>query len=102
MKLRTKEAKLKRTLRFLRAGRKWAVAGCLFAGVTLTVAVTPQDAAAAQQETGRPNVVLMLSDNVGYGDIGAFQGGAIRGVPTPNIDRLAAAGLTTHSTRRVV
>ena len=25
--------------------------------------------------TKKPNVVLMLSDNIGYGDIGAFQGG---------------------------
>ena len=41
----------------------------------------------------RPNVVLMLADNVGYGDIGAFQGGEIRGMPTPNIDRLASEGL---------
>ena len=36
----------------------------------------------------------MLSDNVGYGDIGAFQGGAIRGAPTPNIDSIAAEGMT--------
>lgn len=44
-----------------------------------------------------PNVVLMLSDNIGYGDIGAFQGGEIRGVPTPNIDSIADDGLTlTH------
>ena len=50
--------------------------------------------ALAADPAKKPNVVLMLSDNVGYGDIGAFQGGAIRGVPTPNLDRLAAAGLT--------
>ena len=42
----------------------------------------------------RPNVVLMVADNVGYGDIGAFQGGEIRGMPTPRIDRLASEGLT--------
>lgn len=42
----------------------------------------------------KPNVVLMLSDNVGYGDIGAFQGGEIRGCPTPNIDSIGADGLT--------
>lgn len=41
-----------------------------------------------------PNVVLMLADNVGYGDIGAFQGGEIRGMPTPRIDYLASEGLT--------
>ena len=41
----------------------------------------------------KPNVVLMLSDNVGYGDIGAFQGGEIRGCPTPHIDSIANEGL---------
>ena len=39
----------------------------------------------------KPNVVLMLSDNVGYGDIGAY--GEIRGMPTPRIDSIASSGL---------
>ena len=78
----------------LTKARKWASVGCVLAAITIAIAATPQDAAAATQKADKPNVVLMLSDNVGYGDIGAFQGGAIRGVPTPNIDRLAAAGLT--------
>ena len=37
----------------------------------------------------KPNVVLMLADNVGWGDIGAFGGGEIRGMPTPRIDSIA-------------
>jgi arylsulfatase len=41
----------------------------------------------------KPNIVLMVADNVGYGDIGAFQGGEIRGMPTPRIDQLASEGL---------
>lgn len=41
----------------------------------------------------KPNVVLMLADNVGWGDIGVYGGGEIRGMPTPNIDRLASEGL---------
>lgn len=59
--------------------RKWTSVCLVLAGVTLAIAVTPQYAAAATQKAANPNVVLMLSDNVGYGDIGAFQGGAIRG-----------------------
>ena len=43
------------------------------------VAVTGQ--AHAQD---RPNVVVMLADNVGYGDIGAYGGAEIRGMPTPH------------------
>jgi len=46
------------------------------------------------QSNEKPNVVFMLADNVGYGDIGgAFQGGEIRGMPTPRIDKLASEGL---------
>jgi arylsulfatase len=41
----------------------------------------------------RPNVVVMMGDNVGYGDIGAYGAGEIRGMPTPRIDRLASEGL---------
>jgi len=44
-------------------------------------------------EPRKPNIVFMLVDNLGYGDIGAYGGGALRGAPTPNIDRLAAEGL---------
>jgi arylsulfatase A-like enzyme len=44
--------------------------------------------------TRKPNVVFMLADNLGYGDIGALgSGGQQRGMPTPNIDGLAAEGL---------
>ena len=41
----------------------------------------------------RPNVVIMLADNVGYGDIGAYGAGEVRGMPTPRIDQLASQGL---------
>src|SRR5207249_1828972 len=41
----------------------------------------------------RPNAVVMMADNVGYGDIGAYGAGEIRGMPTPRIDQLASEGL---------
>ena len=31
----------------------------------------------------RPNVVFILADNVGYGDLGPYGGGELRGAPTP-------------------
>jgi len=41
----------------------------------------------------KPNILFILGDNIGYGDIGAYGGGELRGAPTPRIDRLAAEGL---------
>jgi arylsulfatase A-like enzyme len=40
-----------------------------------------------------PNIVLVLMDNFGYGEIGVYGGGVMRGAPTPNIDSIAAEGL---------
>ena len=45
----------------------------------------------AQQN--KPNVVFILADNVGYGDLGPYGGGELRGAPTPRIDQLAREGL---------
>lgn len=41
----------------------------------------------------RPNVVLILADNLGWGELGCYDGGLVRGAPTPRIDALAAEGL---------
>src|SRR5688572_14691341 len=41
------------------------------------------------QAPAKPNIVLILADDLGYGDLGCY--GATEGI-TPNIDRLAAEG----------
>jgi arylsulfatase len=41
----------------------------------------------------KPNIVLILSDDFGYGDAGVYGGGENRGMPTPNLDRMAAEGM---------
>src|SRR5438105_194875 len=41
-------------------------------------------------EDGKPNIVLILADDLGYGDIGSYGQARIR---TPNLDRLAAEGM---------
>lgn len=45
---------------------------------------------AAAEPAARPNVVFILADDVGYGDLGCY--GAKR-IKTPNLDKLAAEGL---------
>src|SRR5215470_5743068 len=56
----------------------------------LAVTVTAPTAAQQQQN---PNVVFILADNVGYGDLGSYGGGELRGAATPRIDELAREGL---------
>jgi arylsulfatase len=46
---------------------------------------------AAAQTQQRPNIVLMFADNLGWGEVGSY--GSVRGVPTPNIDRIGAEGI---------
>jgi len=50
---------------------------------------------AAQQP--KPNIILILSDDFGYGDSGPYGGGPGRGMPTPSLDRLADEGMTFFS-----
>jgi arylsulfatase A-like enzyme len=46
--------------------------------------------AAAQSQGARPNVILIITDDVGYGDIGSYGAPDIK---TPNIDSLAKNGM---------
>lgn len=45
--------------------------------------------AAERQETTRPNFIVILADDLGYGDLGCYGNDGVR---TPHIDRLAAEG----------
>ncbi|AGA24979.1 sulfatase [Singulisphaera acidiphila] len=49
---------------------------------------------ASDAPAGRPNVVLLVADDLGYGDLG-FQGA--RDIPTPHLDALAQGGVRCTS-----
>ncbi|MBI1246407.1 sulfatase-like hydrolase/transferase [bacterium] len=51
----------------------------------------------SQAQAKKPNILLIVSDDTGYGDLGPYGGGVGRGMPTPNIDKMAAEGMTFFS-----
>ncbi len=46
--------------------------------------------AAPTHKPARPNIVFVLTDDFGWGDLGSYGGGV---VPTPNLDRMAREGI---------
>jgi arylsulfatase A-like enzyme len=65
----------------------------LLAAFTLILAVAFARAQTSQSKGATPpNIVFILMDNLGYGELGVYGGGITRGAPTPRIDQLAAEG----------
>ena len=63
-------------------GQRWTIGG-LWAGLVALGCVS-----ARAEEAPRPNIVVILADDMGWGDVG-WHGSEIK---TPNLDRLAASG----------
>ena len=59
----------------------------LFTGVMVTLAALTSARAASP---AAPSIVILLADDLGYGDLGCYGHPTIR---TPNVDRMAAEGL---------
>jgi arylsulfatase A-like enzyme len=57
--------------------------------VALLILCIPAMARAADAPS-KPNIVLVVADDLGYGDLGCY---GQKKIPTPNIDRLAAEGM---------
>ena len=65
---------------FARTGRSLGLILSLLVAAGLSAAPTPE----------RPNIIVMMADDLGYGDLGGVWGGAAR---TPHLDQLAREGL---------
>ena len=75
--------------------------GALWRGLLVGVAVAAlmNLPASAQQQT-RPNVVMLMTDDTGWNDFGAYSGGGKGlGHPTPNVDKIAEEGATFKAGR---
>lgn len=67
------------------------------AAAVLGALLLPAIPSMASAESSKPNILFIVSDDTGYGDLGPYGGGEGRGMPTPNIDRMAAEGMTFFS-----
>lgn len=61
----------------------------LLIAVTLAVLTSCADANRIEEDTQRPNIIIIVADDMGYTDLGAYGGE----ISTPNIDSLAEQGL---------
>jgi arylsulfatase len=66
--------------------------GCGLAALAAGPGLQSATAAPATAADKKPNILFILTDNLGYGEIGCYGGGATRGAPTPRIDSLATDG----------
>ena len=76
--------------------RNILLGGIMLAVVSAFGSTLPTRLAQAQPvangQAPKPNIVVMLMDNLGYGELGVYGGGILRGAPTPIIDKLASEG----------
>ena len=55
-------------------------------------AVNAQLRKLADRRGNKPNIIYILADDIGWGELGSYGGGKVRGTPTPNLDNLAQQG----------
>ena len=62
------------------------------ASLALAALAQPAFSSPTPARSGKPNILFILADNLGYGELGCYGGGITRGAPTPRLDKLASEG----------
>jgi arylsulfatase A-like enzyme len=62
------------------------------AALSAALLASPAGSETSPAADGKPNILFILMDNLGYGEVGVYGGGVLRGAPTPRIDQLATEG----------
>src|SRR5256886_17664969 len=69
---------------------RWPSLGAFATGLLLTTAPGLVSEAEAQQQ--KPNILVIMGDDIGWFNIGAYHQGIMSG-KTPNLDKLASEGM---------
>lgn len=67
---------------------KYFVISIIFLGLMLAISCVNKN----EKPTALPNIILILADDLGYGDLRSYNNNSL--VPTPNLDRLASEGIS--------
>ena len=75
------------------SARKLALGALAVSGFLLAGGGAPANAQAGGGGAQKPNIVMLMTDDTGWNDFGAYTGGGMTlGHPTPNMDRMAKEG----------
>jgi arylsulfatase A-like enzyme len=77
-----------RSQKVRRGGLRWLALG--LAGFVFAISVRAQTTTAYPFSTNRPSILLIVADDLGYGDLACYGQAKIK---TPNLDKLAAQGM---------
>ena len=74
---------------------KAATATCIAAAMTLGGGLLASTSMVQAQDQAKPNILVIMGDDVGWFNIGAYHRGIMSG-KTPNLDKLACRGHDVH------
>src|SRR5439155_21895174 len=78
--------------RFLTTSRYLLTATAMFFGAASAGQAADSPSSSSGAAGKKPNILMLMTDDTGWGDFGCYGGGANLGHPTPNVDRLAKEG----------